>query len=312
MSAQVKPEIARQASQWMARLWAEDASVEDRQACQHWREAALEHERAWQLLQQLQGRFDSLGRGAGSRVLARSVVSRRQLLAFGGLALGGAAVLGLPRTATWQEALADQRTAAGQVRGLLLGDGSRLYLNTRTRLDLQEQAGQQYLHLYEGELLLDMTTRHANRACRLSTADGTLIPNMARLSLRCTDGISRIALYQGDAEWQTHSGQRIGLQAGQTLVFGNDRQLASEPALVSDTAWLQGKLVAERMPLDRFIAELGRYRPGLLRGDPALARLQVTGVFSVADTDLALEQLTRILPVRVSRVTRYWVQVSPA
>lgn len=313
MSVQVKSEVARQASEWMARLWADDASAADQQACQNWREASLEHERAWQVLQQLQGRFDNLGRhGAGSRMLVRNTVSRRQLLALGGLTLGGAAVLGLPRTTTWQQAMADHQTSAGQQRGLMLTDGSRLYLNTRTRLDLQEHGGQQRLHLHEGELLLDMTARRGDQPLLLSTADGRVTASMARLSLRRTEAVTRIGLYQGAADWAVPGQPPLALQRGQALSFGHGRQLANEVALESDTAWHQGKLVAERMPLDRFITELARYRPGLLRGDPALARLQVTGVFSVTDTDLALEQLTHILPVRVSRVTRYWVQVAPA
>jgi transmembrane sensor len=71
-------------------------------------------------------------------------------------------------------------------------------------------------------------------------------------------------------------------------------------------------LVADAMRLDEFLAELARYRPGLLRCDPEVAGLLVSGVFSVRNTDRALDNLTRALPVAVSYRTRYWVTVQAA
>ncbi|KAG0759335.1 hypothetical protein G6F57_017955 [Rhizopus arrhizus] len=66
------------------------------------------------------------------------------------------------------------------------------------------------------------------------------------------------------------------------------------------------------MRLDAFVAELARYRSGLLRCDPAVADLRVSGVFSLRDTDRALDNLTRGLPVTVAYRSRYWVTVRAA
>jgi ferric-dicitrate binding protein FerR (iron transport regulator) len=62
-------------------------------------------------------------------------------------------------------------------------------------------------------------------------------------------------------------------------------------------ARFQGVLVAGNMRVGEFVAELARYRPGLLRCDPAVADLRVTGVFSLRDTDRALTNLTLSLPL---------------
>ena len=53
------------------------------------------------------------------------------------------------------------------------------------------------------------------------------------------------------------------------------------------------------MRLDAFAAELGRYRPGLLRCDPAVAPLRVSGAFQLHDTDAVLAALPATLPVSV-------------
>jgi transmembrane sensor len=66
------------------------------------------------------------------------------------------------------------------------------------------------------------------------------------------------------------------------------------------------------MPLAEFVAELGRYRPGLLRCAPEVASLKVSGTFQLADTEQVLQLLTRSLPVRVDYRTRFWVNVGAA
>ena len=65
------------------------------------------------------------------------------------------------------------------------------------------------------------------------------------------------------------------------------------------------------MPLGQFLDELARHRPGVLRCDPTVAELPLTGVFPLADTDRVLAALQQSLPVDVQRVTRYWVTVRP-
>ena len=75
---------------------------------------------------------------------------------------------------------------------------------------------------------------------------------------------------------------------------------------------MRGLLPADRMRLNTLLAELSRYRPGVLRCSDAVAGLRVTGSFQLDDTDAALALLAQALPVRIERRTRYWVTVVPA
>ena len=63
--------------------------------------------------------------------------------------------------------------------------------------------------------------------------------------------------------------------------------------------------------VDRIVAlaEIARYRPGIVRCAPEVANLEVSGVFSLEDTDRALLNLTLGLPVDLVYRTRYWVTV---
>ena len=82
-------------------------------------------------------------------------------------------------------------------------------------------------------------------------------------------------------------------------------------ALQQAPAWLRGQLVAERLRLADFLDQVGRYRRGVIRCDPRVADLIVSGVYALDDTDRILASLARALPLRVSRYTAYWVVVEP-
>ncbi|MNF50890.1 fec operon regulator FecR [compost metagenome] len=69
--------------------------------------------------------------------------------------------------------------------------------------------------------------------------------------------------------------------------------------------------MAQDQPLGDFLRELSRYRPGLLRWDPALEALRVTGSFRLDNTDRVLSLLAASLPVDVHSRTRYWITVVP-
>jgi transmembrane sensor len=64
--------------------------------------------------------------------------------------------------------------------------------------------------------------------------------------------------------------------------------------------------------LDDFLADIGRYRQGLLRCEPAVAGLRISGVFPLADTERILDMLASSLPVRVRSRSRYWVTLEAA
>src|SRR5690606_37214918 len=74
------------------------------------------------------------------------------------------------------------------------------------------------------------------------------------------------------------------LNAGQRARFSSTAVQVPAASMAAETAWTRGLLIAERMRLADFLAELGRYRNGWLRCDPAVHDLIVSGVYSVDDT----------------------------
>ncbi|MCC7697248.1 FecR domain-containing protein [Janthinobacterium sp. EB271-G4-7A] len=321
-SAPIAPAVLQRAAEWMARLWAEDASTADADACAAWRAAHPEHERAWARLQRFALQFEALPRDVARGALApaqRRATGRRRALQLLGLiaAGGGTALLAheASQSSLWQRAASDYRTFVGETRAIVLADGTQVVLDTASAIDVAYSAGERRIVLRAGAILV--TSAHETsplyRPLLVATPQGTATALGTRFGVRLDDGESRVAVFQGAVALQPvkEGAPSRHLQTGQQAVY--TRHAVQEIGKVEDSAaaWTDGSLVAERMRLDQLLAELGRYRHGVLRCDESIAGLRVTGVYSLRDTDRSLANLALSLPVQARYRTRYWVSVGP-
>lgn len=303
--------VVEQALSWMVALQSGVSSVAEQRACQRWREELPAHELAWQRLIGLNQGVRQSTRGlpaAGARELlqARSLTSRRTLLkAFGALGVAVAAGHGVHQRTLLPELFSEHRTATGERRTLVLPSGVNVELDTRTALDGQDRA----LTLNHGRIRLTA----APPKLTVTTAHGWITTTMPTQLIIGQDlpGLAgtQVQVVTGQATLGSRGGQRQTVGAGQQCLF--DRNQAGPLASLPGTAlaWTQGMLIAERMPLAQLVAELDRYRRGVLRCDPAVAALQVSGSFSLDRPEASLELLVKVLPVRVQRVAGYWATV---
>lgn len=310
--------VMRQAAEWIAQLWSDDATEQDRADCARWRARHPNHEQAWQCLIAIEGKLGSVPREAARHALRTPAGAgrRRALRALGLGALAVGAGYAMRGTDAWQRAASDYRSGTGEIRALTLPDGSHLALSTGSAIDLRFTDGERLVVLRAGEILIATAPDPAAvpRPFRVRTRHGTVQALGTRFSVRDDDATSRVAVFEGAVEIRpVHAPDKtVRLNAGRGSRFSMDGVEAVEPVSENAAAWSRGVLVADDMRLDAFIAELSRYRSGLLRCDPAVAHLRVSGVFSLRDTDRALDNLTRGLPVTAVYRTRYWVTVRAA
>ncbi|SDH26299.1 FecR family protein [Pseudomonas flavescens] len=308
--------IAREAAGWFVRLQNSGVSAAEHAACAEWRARHADHERAWQLAERFSAHAQQLAGGAGRAVLERPRnLQRRQVLKtlallIAAAPLGLAAHRGLP----WREWQADERTATGEQRTLHLPDGGQLRLNTGSAVDIAYDDSVRRVRLIAGELLVEVPREHARRPFIVDTADAKIALLGSRVLVRQYPSSTYLAALGGAVEVRPRLSRGddglMRLAAGQQTYV--DARTA-EPAVAlaqHRLDWLSGVLRAERMRLDDFIAELDRYRPGLLRCDPAVAGLLISGAFQLRDTDQILSALSRTLPVSVHYRTAYWVTVT--
>lgn len=313
--APFKPAVARAAALWFVQLTAEDVSEADRRALEKWRAADPEHERAWQRTQQLGHQFSSITPGTGMAALDRpSSSKRRQTIKHLSLLL----IVGTTGVATYKSDYfpnGDFHTATGERQTITLADGSTLIMNTHSAVDILFTPEARLITLRHGEIFIATAKEDGPyRPLRVQTSQGMLTALGTRFSVRQLDNTSRLAVEEGAVEIRpltAPNAPRI-IKAGQIADFDRTHILGSATLDESQLAWRSGVLIADRMRLGDFVAELSRYRRGVLRCDPAIAELEISGSFPLANTDRILQSLVDTLPVKVSMVTRYWVQIGSA
>lgn len=310
------------AADWYVRLTSGNASQADHQAWRQWQGERSENADAWQRVEAVTGKFGSIPPAIGMAALNHASAGphssgRRRALKQLGLLIAAGAAGGLAhRQEPWAEVLADYSTGIGEHREIVLADGTHLYLNTATSIDVSFDADRRSIKLIKGEVLIQTGHEQSSRyrPFVLTTHHGAVTALGTRFSARRFDDYSRVSVFEHAVEIvpKLNESARLILREGEALAFDATAMLTRSVADTTSVAWSQGFLVVDQMPLSEFLAELARYRHGVLRCDPAIARLSISGSFPLGDTDAALAALTDIFPVRVDTFTRYWISVSPA
>lgn len=307
-------QVLQEAARWFAVLQCEAVSEADRDAWRAWL-TTPEHARAWQRVEQISGRLEPLSGDpfspAATALLRRPQPGRRQALKTLSILCGGGALALAAGRLPWRSWAADQRTAVGEVRDWRLSDGSQLWLNTDSAVDIAFEAPTRTLSLVRGEVLMQAVAEP--RPLLLRTAEGRLqVHDAAQFSLLQRDGRSQLNVFAGAVEVQlAEPGQSRTVVQGQQVSFDDQRIDSGRPVQLGRQAWARGVLLADNLRLDEFVAELARYRQGYLGCDPRVAGLRVVGAYPLADTERVLDALASTLSLRINRRLPWWISLEP-
>ncbi|WP_242481166.1 FecR family protein, partial [Rubrivivax gelatinosus] len=191
-------------------------------------------------------------------------------------------------------------------------DGSRVRLDTATRLDVRLYRDRRELRLHEGRASFAV---HADAQRPFHVIAGTLdvVVTGTRFSVRHTregldagrtvveveEGRVRVAPQAADGAGQTAT---VELHAGQMLSSLADGAPGPVHPLRSAgaAAWREGRIAFEGVPLAQALAEFERYgRTGVVVRDPAVGALPVGGSWRVGDAQHFAATLPELLPVRL-------------
>lgn len=312
--------VREQAAHWLVELQADDATPVTQHRWQQWREAHPDHELAWQHIERFTGKLHRLSSPLAHATLAPPDSPRRRqaIKALSVVLFGGSSAWLVHQQTPWRSWAADKHVAKGARETLTLDDGTLLVMNSNTAVNLYYSDTQRVIELVFGEILV--TTGHdpyfpgSAYPLYVHTAQGTVRALGTRFTVRQDNGnTSHVAVFDGAVEIRPANNPtalRI-VHSGWQSSFTDDAIAPLTQGKESATAWEQGMLVVEDMPLGEFIEELARYRPGKLFCDPAIAHLKVTGTYPLANTDHILDILSATHPVQLRTMTRFWVTVAP-
>ncbi|MDZ5602726.1 FecR domain-containing protein [Pseudomonas sp. RP23018S] len=302
----------REAAQWHARLHAAPDNPQQRERWHAWIEQSSVNAWAWTRLEHLQAELAAVPGSLARHTLAAGQVETGRRTLLKGLALGigvaGVAWSGYRNAPIW---MADARTATGERRQMTLADGTRLTLNTGSAVDIRYSAEQRLIVLLEGEIAVH--TASDPRPLRVRTAHGSLRALGTQFTVRLQPAQTELIVMQhAVAVHNAASPGEVLVNAGMALSFGSGPLPAPYPADLARTEWRAGLLVLDGWPLRQALAELQRYRPGVLSCSDEVAQLRVAGVYPLNDTDRALTAIADALQLKLTRWTGLWIRLAPA
>ncbi|MEH0196546.1 FecR domain-containing protein [Caulobacter sp. CCNWLY153] len=253
------------------------------------------------------GQLDAADFGLDDRKTNSSLVSRRGLIAGGALAAGfvvGGVLL-------WNRRPVAYETAVGERRTIALPDGSRITLNTATRLVTRFEGDRREVVLKAGEALFAVAHRDGVPFDVLSQG-GRIRVTGTRFNVYRQAGFTQVDLLEGGVTVGPAEG---GSEASVRLAPGQGVRLSPSgrpgPILVAQAAriddWNHGRISFVGASLADAVAEMNRYSQKPLHiATPSLGRLQVDGVFEAGDTAAFARAVGRLHNVSVRTDGRSW------
>ncbi len=289
----INHEIDRLAANWAARRDLGKLSAGEQAVFEAWLAADVRHLGAYGRAEAVLGRLERLNSAAldsAPDAAARpSGWTRRRVLWTGGGAAGLAAGLGIAvlRDGVQQEAFS---TAIGQMREVVLADGSVVSLNTNSEISVQFTGNARNIDLLRGEALFDVA-KNRHRPFIVSAGDtrvravGTSF-TVSRLPQRPIQVLVRegvVELRRADALEALPVRASANIQAiappGAPIVT----MAMPEEKLVRDLAWQRGSIALDNQTLADAAGEFARYSEVRIVVDPDVSNRTVTGLFASND-----------------------------
>lgn len=207
------------------------------------------------------------------------------------------------------QVLADYRTAVGETRAVTLPDGSVVTLDSDSAIDVGDglgKVGDRTVTLLAGRAYFEVA--HDGAPFAAIAEDVTVQVHGTAFDLGLAESGITVALERGAVSLAGPDGANANLRPGEQAVF--DRRQHSwqigRIGVEDIAAWRAGQLIVHNATIAEVVAELDRYRSGLiLVQDRALATRKVTGVFDLRDPAAALRALLQPFGGRITALTPY-------
>lgn len=292
---------------WLARLHSGCWSADDATAHAEWLAADPDHRAAWQRAESLWRELAGLRAFAGAemhplRARPPASVPRRAagLVLAGVVALAFGIFLLLPGSFGPVQI---HQTARGEQRTVTLADGSRIELNTASRVEIDYGLGCRCVRLPDGEAVFHVA--HGDpRPFSVTVSHGTIRDIGTVFWVREQARRLDIAVLEGEIEIAPRDGGASRfLVAGERLAWdrGGEPLPASVRPLDDLLAWREGMLVFRDAPLTDVLAEFARYHAVSIELDARLARYRFSGRLPSADLDGLLALIRSAYAVEVRR-----------
>lgn len=199
------------------------------------------------------------------------------------------------------------QTGVGELSTVTLSDGSKVTLNTRSRLEVSYTADRRTVKLISGQALFEVAKNKDRPFVVLAgprqvTALGTAFDvrvDGAKVQVTMVEGRVRVEP-TSPTLLEKVAGSERELVAGQQLTTSIEalRPTIRHADAATTTSWRQGRVVFADTPLPQAVAEMNRYSESpILIGDADLSAIKVNGMFLTGQPMSFVGAVTAYFPV---------------
>ena len=298
--------LTKQAADWVARLGGQPGEA-DWLAFEAWLNGGDGRRAAYDEALMLSLAVDGEAAALTSRLerLADRSAPRRHSMLWGG---GLAAVAAVAVTFTALHPTPEPRatvyvTAKGERRNVVLTDGTRVALNTDTRLTVAMHADRRELTLASGEAAFQVV-HNPNRPFVVHLGDRMLRDIGTEFDASRRDGLISVTVREGMValERPEDSRRRLTLSPGSRAEHREGTQEVMVMAANADDAlsWRSGRLIYRNRPLSEVAADLNLYGDAQIKPVGPAADLRFTGVLTIGAQSAMVQRLAGLLPVNAT------------
>jgi transmembrane sensor len=301
-------QVRAEAAAWVAELHDEQRSPHLEARVHAWLGESEDHRRAFNRMTHVwerSGLIQMRARGDAStpRTGPRSRLRPRAVTLAAAMVMAGLAVVYF-----WRDNAVV--TGVGQQQVRLLRDGTRLVLNTDTRIEVNYDDRARRVHLIHGEAWFDVSKRptwpfivsvDGQEIRALGTSFIVRADDTQGLSVTLVEGRVSVAPIAGHDEASPQAPQI--LTPGQRLLIARNHAPALDrPELTRITAWERGRVEFEETPLGDAAKEMNRYsKTHIAITGAEIAQLRIGGVFRAGDSDEFVRIVTAAFGLQAER-----------
>jgi len=197
------------------------------------------------------------------------------------------------------------RTATGQRLMVTLTDGSRLTLDTDSRVRIAYSDAERRLVLERGQALFEVA-KHQRRPFVVTAGSQSVTAHGTAFDIRLDPGAVRVALVEGLVSVASKGGHAkpVAMVPDDVLTASaGGVSLRHVPGIaLALSSWSEGRLVFEDTTLRHAVAEMNRYgTPRIALADTQAGDVRISGSFRTGEIQPFLDALQMGFPVTVAR-----------
>jgi len=294
-------EHVREAAVWLALLRAPERTSQLEAGFRRWLSESAAHRHAFETVSTAWEGLGALAPSAPPRLSRWQRAGYRQGFLYSATALAALVLMAVLGVFFYVQQMG-VATGIGEQRLLVLEDGTRVYLNTDTRVVVDYDRQRRLVYLKRGEALFEVAKRGPKWPFMVRANDQTITALGTSFLVRQETRQLAVTLLEGSitvANTETAHASAVkdgeaGGEAVRPVVMTAGERLTSEskgipvidhPPVEQLTAWRSGRVNLDKVTLAAAATEMNRYSQSrLVVQSPRAAAIEITGIFRAGDT----------------------------